>query len=120
MITHVSLVLSEKMLHEGQNHLFLDVKISGLRNCLREVCIPVHTCRESISRFSSETEEHRQVLQNTVVLSVLEINLLAANDTPFSSSKTTCSISAVSCWELKSKGLTLVLDKLRFKAHMDR
>ena len=52
-----------------------------------------------------------------MVLSVLEINLLAANDTPFSSSKTTCGISAASCWELKSKGLTLMLEKLRFKAH---
>ena len=82
-----------------------------------QVFMPVDTCRDSISRFSSETEEDRQVLQDTVVLSVLEIKLLAANDTPFSSSKTTCSISATSCWELKSKGVTLVLDKLRFKAH---
>ena len=57
------------------------------------------------------------MLQDTVVLSVLEIKLLAANDTPLSSSKTTCSISATSCWELKSKGVTLVLDKLRLKAH---
>ena len=57
------------------------------------------------------------MLQNTDVVSVLEIRLLAANDTPLSSSKTTCSISATSCWELKSKGVTLVLDKLRFKAH---
>ena len=88
-MTHVSLVLSERVLHEGQNHLFSDDKISGLRNCLREVCMPVDTCRGSISRFSSETEEHRQVLQDTVVLSVLEIKLLAANDTPLSSSKTT-------------------------------
>ena len=73
----------------------------------------VDTCRDSISRFSSETEEHRQVLQDTVVLSVLEIKLLAANDTPLSSPKTTCSISGTSCWELKLKGVTLVLDKLR-------
>ena len=72
-------MLSERVLHEGQNHLFPDVKISGLRNCLREVCIPVDTCRESISRFSSETEEHRQVLQDTVVLSVLKIKLLTAH-----------------------------------------
>ena len=57
------------------------------------------------------------MLQDTVVLSVLEIKLLAANYTPLSSSKTTCSISATSCWELKLKGVTLVLDKLRFKAH---
>ena len=55
-MTHVSLVLSERGLHKGQNHLFPDDKISGLRNCLREVCMPVDTCRDSISRFSSETE----------------------------------------------------------------
>ena len=50
--------------------------------------MPVDTCRDSISRFSSEIEEHRQVFK-TVVLSVLEIKLLAAIDTPLSSSKTT-------------------------------
>ena len=77
----------------------------------------VDNCRGSISKLSSETVEHRQVLQGTVVLSVLEIKLLAANDTPFSSSKTTCSISATCCWELKLKVVTLVLDKLHFKAH---
>ena len=48
---------------------------------------------------------------------VLEINWLAARDTPFSSSKTTCNISATSCWVLKSKGTPLKLDSLRFKAH---
>ena len=77
----------------------------------------VDTCMDSISKFSSETVEHRQVLQDTVVLSVLEIKLLAANGTPLSLSKTTWSISATSSWELKSKGVTLVLDKLRFMAH---
>ena len=71
--------------------------------------MPVDTCRDSISRFSSETEEHRQVLQDTVVLSVLEIKLLAANDTHLISSKTTCSISATSCRELKSNVLLLSL-----------
>ena len=110
-------MLSERVLYEGQNHLFPDDKISGLRNCLREVSMSVVTCRDSILRFSSETEEHRQVLQATVVLSVSEITLLAANDKPFSSSKTTYSISATSCWEFKSKVTTLVLDKLCFKAH---
>ena len=109
-ITHISLLLSERALHEGQNHLFPNDKISEIRNW--EVCMPVDICGDSISRFSSETEEHRQVLQDTVVLNVLEIKLLAANDTPLSSSKSTCSISATSCWELKSKGVTLVLDKL--------
>ena len=106
----------KRVLHEGQNHLFHDDKISMLINCLR-VCMPVDTCRDSISRFFSETEEHRQVLHDTVILSVLEIKLLAANGTPLSSSKITCSISATSCWQLKSKGVILLLDKLHFKAH---
>ena len=105
-------MLSERALHDGQNHLLPDDKISGLGDCLREVCMSVDTCRDSILRSSSEAEEHRQVLQETVVLSALEIKLLAANDTPLSSSKTTCSISATSCWELKLKGVTLVFDKL--------
>ena len=47
----------------------------------------------------------------------LEINWVAARDIPVSSSKTTCNISATSCWVLKSKGITLKLDSLRFKAH---
>ena len=72
---------------------------------------------DSIPKLSSETEEHRQVLQDTVDPSVLEVKLLAANNTPLRSAKTTCSISVTSCWELKSKGVTLVLDKLRFMAH---
>ena len=57
----------------------------------------VDTCRDCMSRFSSETEEHWQVLEYTVVFSVLEIKLLTAKDTRLSSSKTTCTISATSC-----------------------
>ena len=52
-----------------------------------------------------------------MIFCVLEINWLAARDTPFSSSKTTCNISATSCWVLKSKGTSLKLDSLCFKAH---
>ena len=110
-------MLSEKVLYEGQNHFLCDDKISGLRNWLIEICMSIDTCRGSISRFFSETDEHRQLLQDTVVLCVLEIKPLAANDTPLSSSKTTCSIPATSCLESKPKGATLVLDKLRFKVH---
>ena len=75
-------MFSERVLHEGQNHLFCDHKISGLINWLIELFMSVDTCRGSISRFSSKTEKHRQLLQETVVLWVLEIKLLAANDTP--------------------------------------
>ena len=116
-ITHASLVFLERALQKGQNHLYPNDKISGLRNCLREVWVSVDTCRDIISRFSYETEKHRQVLQDTVVLSALEIKLLAANDMPLSLSKTSYGISATSCWEFKSKGVTLVLDILHFKAH---
>ena len=75
------------------------------------------TGRVKISRFCSDSEKHKQVLQETMIFFVLEINWLAARDTPFSSSKTTCNISATSCWVLKSKGTPLKLDSLRFKAH---
>ena len=54
------------------------------------------TGRVKISRFSSDSEEQKQVLQETVIFCVLEINWLAARDTPFSSSKTTYNISATS------------------------
>ena len=70
-----------------------------------------------ISRFCSDSEKQKQVLQEIVIFCVLEINWLAARDTPFSSSKTTCNISATSCWVLKSKSIPLKLDSLRFKAH---
>ena len=52
-----------------------------------------------------------------MIFYVLEINWLAARDTHFSSSKTTCNISASSCCVLKSKGTRPKLDSLRFKAH---
>ena len=76
-----------------------------------------HTGRVKISRFSSDSEEQKEVLQETVILCVSEINWLAARDTPLISSKTTCNISATSCWVLKSKGTPLKLDSLRFKAN---
>ena len=113
----VPLVLSERRLHEGKNHLFCDDKISGFRNWFTEVCMSVDTGRVPISRFSSDTEEQKQVLQETVIFCVLQIKWLAANYIPFTSSKTTCSISATSCRVLKSKGTPLMMDSLRFKAH---
>ena len=75
------------------------------------------TGRVKISRFCSDSEKQKQVLQETVIFCVLEITWLAARDTAFSSSKTTCIISATSCWVLRSKGTPLKLDSLRFKAH---
>ena len=113
----VSLVLSQRRLHDGQNHLFCDVKISGFKNWFIEVWMSAETGRVTISRFSSDTDEQKQVLQETVIFCVLQIRWLAAIDMPFSSSKTTCSISATSCWVLKLKGTPLMMDSLCFKAH---
>ena len=113
----VSLVLSERRLPEGQNHLFCDDKISGFINWFIEVCMSVDTGGVAISRFSSDTEEQKQVLQETVIFCVLQIKWLAANDIPFTSYKTTCSIPATSCWVLKSKDTPPMMDSLRFKAH---
>ena len=76
------------------------------------------TGRVTISRFSSDTDEQKQVLQETVFLCVLQIRWLAAIDMPFSSSKLTNSISATSCWVLKLKGTpSLMMDSLCFEAH---
>ena len=75
------------------------------------------TGRVKISRFCSDSAKQKQLLQETVIFCVLEINWLAARNTPFSSSKTTCNICATSCWVLKSKGTPLQLDSLHFKAH---
>ena len=52
-----------------------------------------------------------------LIFCVLQIRWFAAIDMPFSSSKTTWSISATSCWVLKLKGTPLMMDSLRFKAH---
>lgn len=72
--------------------------------------------RVSISRLSSDTEEQKQVLQETVTFCVLEIKWLAANDTHISSSKTTCSIYATSWCILELKDTPVMLNSLRFKA----
>ena len=110
-------MLSQRRLHDGQNHLFYDVKISSFKKWFVEVWMSAETGRVTISRFSSDTDEQKQVLQETVIFCVLQIRWLAAIDMPFSSSKTTWSISATSCWVLKLKGTPLMMDSLRFKAH---
>ena len=46
------MALSERTLHEGQNHLFCNDKISGFRNWFIEVWISADTGRVTISRFS--------------------------------------------------------------------
>ena len=113
----VSLELSQRRLHDGQNHLLCDVKISDFKNWFIEVWMSAETGRGTISRFSCDTDEQKQILQETGIFCVLQIRWLAATDMPFSSSKTTCSVSTTSCWVLKLKGTLLMMDSLRFKAH---
>ena len=80
-------MLLERRFHEGQNHLFCDDKVPGFRNWFIEVWISADTGRVTISRFSFDTKEQKQVLQETVIFCVLQIKWCAANDIPFSSSK---------------------------------
>ena len=69
-ITQVSLVLSQRRLHDGQNHLFCDVKISNFKNWFIEVWLSAETGRVTISRFSFDKDEQKQVLQETVIYCV--------------------------------------------------
>ena len=52
----VSLVLSQR-LHDGQNHLLCDVKISRFKNWFIEVWMSPKTGRVTKSRFSSDTDQ---------------------------------------------------------------
>ena len=79
-------MFSEKRLHEGQNHLYCDDKISVFGNWFIEVWMSADTGWVTVLRFSSGTEEQKQVLQETVIFCVLQIKWLSANDIPFSSS----------------------------------
>ena len=63
-------MFSERRLHEEQNHLFCDDTISGFRNWFIKVCMSADTGRVTISRFSSDKEEQKQVLQKTDFLCV--------------------------------------------------
>ena len=63
-------MLSKRRLHEGQNHLYFDDLIFGFRNWCIEVWISADTCWVTISRFSSNIDEQKQVLQQTVIFCV--------------------------------------------------
>ena len=55
----VSLVLSVRQLHDGQNHLFSDSKISGFKNLEREELIFGGNGIVSMSNFSSLAEKQK-------------------------------------------------------------
>ena len=56
LMMEVSLVLSVRQLHDGQNHLFSDSKISGFKNLEREELIFGANGIVSMSNFSSSGE----------------------------------------------------------------
>ena len=93
----VSLVLSVRQLHDGQNHLFSDSKISGFKNLEREELIFGDNRIVSMSDVSSLAEKQKYRLQEILIPMVFEIKSLAATEVPFSSSMTNCSTSAASC-----------------------
>ena len=55
----VSLVLSVRQLHDGQNHLFSDSKFSGFKNLEREELIFGDNGIVSMSNFSSLAEKQK-------------------------------------------------------------
>ena len=55
----ISLVLSVRLLHDGQNHLFSDSKISGLKNLERGELIFGDNGIVSMSNFSSLAEKQK-------------------------------------------------------------
>ena len=93
----VSLVLSVRQLHDGQNHLFSDSKISGFKNLEREELIFRDNGIVSMSNFSSlaEKQKHSLITRNVNCDGIW--NQATATEVPFSSSMTNCSTSAVSC-----------------------
>ena len=72
------------------------------------------TGRITISRFPSDTDKQNMYYKK-LIFCVLQIGWFAAIDIPFSSSKTTCSISTTSCWVIKSKGTPLIMGSLGFR-----
>ena len=69
------------------------------------------------SSFSSLTAEQKQVLHAIVVLKLLESKSSVLIDVPLNPSKTNFTISATSCWELKSKEALRVDEILHLSAH---
>ena len=97
-------MLSLHELHDGQSHSFSNCSNSDERNFSKELLTLPAMGTDTMSSFSSLTAEQKQLLHVIVVLKVLESKPSALIDVPFNSLKTSCRISATSCWELKSKG----------------
>ena len=110
-------MLSLQELHDGQNHSFSNFINSDERNFSKEVLTLSAMGTDTMSSFSSLTAEQKQLLHVIVVLKVLESTSSALIDVLFNSSRTTCTISATSCQELKSKGARRVEEILHLSVH---
>ena len=84
----VSLVLSVRQLHDGQNQLLSDSKTSGFKNLEKEELLFGDNEIVRMSNFSSLTEKQKHWLHETLILMVFEIKSLAATEVLFSLSMT--------------------------------
>ena len=87
LMMDVSLALSVRQLHDGQNHLLSESKISGFKNLEKELILGDNGIVR-MSTFSSLAEKQKHWLHETLILMVFEITSLAATELPFSSSMT--------------------------------
>ena len=97
LMMKVSLVLSVRQLHDGQNHLLSESQVSGFKHLEKEELMFGDNGIFRMSNFSSLAEKKNHRLHETLILMVFEIKSLAATKVPFSSSMTNCSTSATSC-----------------------
>ena len=65
LMMEVSLVLSVRQLHDGQNHLLSESKISGFKNLEKEELIFGDNGIVRMSNFSSLAEKHKYWFQLT-------------------------------------------------------
>ena len=94
LMMDVSLVLSVRELHDEQNHLLSESKISSFKNLEKEELIFGDNGIVRMSNFSSLAEKQKHWLHETLILMVFEITSLAATEVSFNSSMTNCSTSA--------------------------
>ena len=97
LMMEFSLVLSVRQLHDGQNYLFSDSMILGLKNLEKGELIFQDNGIVRMSNFSFLAEKQKHWLQETLILMVFEMKSLAATEVALSSSMTNCSTSAASC-----------------------
>ena len=68
----VSLVFSVRQLHDGQNHLLSDSKISGFKNLEKEELTFGGNAIVRMFNFSSLAEKQKHWLHKTLILMVFE------------------------------------------------